>query len=367
MRSLKLLSLLLVESCAASASSATPAPASTRSADSHALTPRALRPADARELSVFLNAHYASSGGLEAHYPAELVRWLLSEAIVAALSDDGGALAGCVVAVPAPLASAPRAVEVTLLCVRSDLRRRGVASRLLAQLRAHPDAGNRPTALYTSAGRVDPRTHLLSATWYHRPLRMHRLVAAGLLDTASAASMEDRARLPRRPPRLSPVRSVTDEVACAAMLRRVGGVLTVAPTERHFRHRYCSAPGAHALILRDRRSKPRGFVAFQLQQLRSITRRSPRAVQALLTAFAIAEGEPDEAADELLCGALACAHARGAHVLNALPLGLLSAAGRLEAAGFGVGDGTIHVHAEGLHGAHQAVDPSKTTWLPVVF
>ena len=334
-------------------------------------------------LSHLLRTSYVATedDALRLDYSPEMLKWMLSppgaveELRVGVGEHDSDELVGFVCAVPTGVflgGDHRAAVEVSLLCIRQDWRRKGVASALLHELRRRAELAGVRCAIYTAP---KPRLHAPTAcaACYHRPLRPLELLksgffvqpgspaaAAGEEEKRLHAALEEAARLPPSPPRQRwrQMRRA-DAGACRQMLQRRAPGYALAPSfidDASFEHRFLGE-GAHSFVLHSRRRRsprdgptlPMGFVSFTLLPLRAAT--GARVVQAQLLGYATRpeedataeeegteeRGEEEEALRQLLMGALREALAAGAHVFNANAMGDLTME-HLEALGFHRGD-----------------------------
>ena len=336
---------------------------------------------DAHTLAKFLDQHYSLSEQLIISYPVPLVAWLLNtpDSISIGLFSRDGKIAGCICAVPSPLTCAPCTVEVSLLCVRRDLRRTGVARNLLTSLTSAAVSRGVRTAIFTSAHQRAGLKPLLRIPWYHRPLHLNRLLRSRYFQLDDTMFITcDLRRIWRRilPPKIDQLRlrplGRADEKACIALLRSGGSIhrgIRMTPSIENFRHRFCAAPGSHAFVLIARNGEVRGFASFQLLPIRCAEQRL-QVVQAILTAFVLADTTEEaigNTADGILSSLLLRARKCGAHIFNALPLNHLSRE-RLEAFGFLPGDGLVNVYAKTVCGRLELEGDARLTWWwPLVF
>ena len=193
-------------------------------------------------LSHLLRTSYVATedDALRLDYSPEMLKWMLSppgaveELRVGVGEHDSDELVGFVCAVPTGVflgGDHRAAVEVSLLCIRQDWRRKGVASALLHELRRRAELAGVRCAIYTAP---KPRLHAPTAcaACYHRPptarASQERPLCSGFAAAAAGeeekrlhAAPEEAARSPPSPPRQRwrQMRRA-DAGACRQMLQR---------------------------------------------------------------------------------------------------------------------------------------------------
>jgi GNAT superfamily N-acetyltransferase len=341
-----------------------------------------------RVRSLLATSYVATAdGALRIEPTARMLRWVLEapeadERLRVGLGMRGDdELVGFVCAVPCQFALEGRAggdVEVSLLCLRHDLRGRGITRLLLDELRRRAAVCGVGRAIYTSP--VPRGVPLACADCFHRPLRARALIGAGfwgprasaLGDAADAplsrqrceralvAEAEASIRLPhpsrsRRAssPRLRRMRAA-DVDEGRSLLDERSERFSLAPrlSVAQFRHRFLGGI-ARSYVLREPRGRLLGFVSFALLPLRAAS--GERLVQAQLLGLAITpDADVDAAVSLLLERAMRAARGMGAHVFNAHGLAELTAP-RLARLGFERGDGVTFVHLASAGGDERCV------------
>ena len=141
------------------------------------------------ELQPLLQTSYVATPDdeLRLDYSARDLAWMLDapgareELRVGLGCRDEAGLIGFVCAVPCGLlvrGEQVDAVEVSLLCMHRDWRRRGLTKELILELRRRADAAGIRCAIFTEA-RPRHTLPLLRAECYHRPLRARALLRYG--------------------------------------------------------------------------------------------------------------------------------------------------------------------------------------------
>ncbi|KAL1500109.1 hypothetical protein AB1Y20_012782 [Prymnesium parvum] len=387
---------------------------------------RSLRPRDGQdidELHALLAGSYVSSDEQQMRivYSKDSLRWILGTPGTRAELQLGiscsGELVAFVSAIPCTLrvyGKRHTAVEVTLLCVRRDWRRRGLTPLLLAELRRRGAELGVRDAIYTIA--LPLRPAVLRVRTYHLMLQPQRLLECGFWQP-SAEELKDlllkeggfaeaqgggaHGRGPALPSRASGFRvrrmQRGDCRVCLQLLRAQDKplVLTRDYSPSRFRQRFvgrlAGAAGTRSLVAtRTGRHGDAvvGFVSFTLVPLH--TERGD-IVQAQLLGYA-AEGvapravgevgshseygakgasiESVESADhmtvvrDLLAAALHEAHRCGAHVFNALALAELTPS-FFQSLGFACGDADTFFYLEVSSNTQmKRFNPEEVGWLP---
>ena len=358
----------------------------------------------------------ADDDTLRLDYSPSTLSWMMhppgarEDLRVAIAASDTGMLVGFICAVPSAIClngeRCDDAVEVSLLCIRQDWRRKGLATILLRELRRRAEGARVQCAIYTASR---PRLHapMARADCYHRPLRPLELLKNGFwqvdeeqIETLLSqqqrpqqeelrAALSAAARLPDAPHsgKWRRMRRA-DAEACRELLDKRAAAFALAPsfpTIEAFEHRFLGH-GSHSFVLlpphrrggRGGRSRPPqqplGFVSFSLLPLRAPSS-GARIVQAQLLGFAAASTAATDSAHgedradilpELLAGALREAHRMGVHVFNANRMAELTAR-LLEGLGFRQGDAATFICVDGDGGGRRAwLEAAEVAWLPVL-